>query len=258
MTKKLIVILLLFVTVLSGCKSSNVDKAGAIDAMNSDKIISNHYNRSFNFNTINARLKVTYDDGKKSVSPTVSLRMKKDEVIWISAKVLGITVAKAMLTPDKVTYYEKINNTYFDGSFKMIEEWLGTDLDFYKVQQMLLGQSMFDLRGEKFKASVQNENYKLQPKKELAHFDRLLLVQPASFKMALQGISQPKENRTLQIKYPTYQKVGNQYFPKEIYIKADQAEERTLITIEYRVVDFNPEISFPYNIPSGYEELTIK
>ena len=258
MNSKFIITIFSLILVLSSCKGTKTASAESIKKLSADKIIANHYNRAFNFKTLNARLKVSYDDGSQSVSPTVTLRMKKDEVIWLSAKVLGITVAKAIITPEKVSYYEKINSTYFDGSFKMIEDWLGTELDFYKVQQMLIGQSLFNLRDEKFKAEIVNQSYQLMPKNELEVFERLLFINPSNFRISKQGISQAMENRSLQINYAKYQKVGNQDFPEEIFIKANQNDESTTIKIEYKDVDYNADVSFPFKIPSGYEEVTIK
>ncbi|MDH7446413.1 DUF4292 domain-containing protein [Aquimarina sp. 2201CG14-23] len=244
--------------ILQSCKGTKAISGANIKKLKTEKIIANHYNKSFNFNTINAKVKVKYDDGKQSFSPNVTLRMEKDKKIWVSAKLLGITLAKVLITPDKVSYYEKINNTYFEGNFELLSAWLGTDLDFEKVQQLLLGQALFNLRDDKYISSIENQKYKLQPKKELELFERLFLVNPDSFKVFSQQLKQPIENRNLEVNYSSYQKVGNQDFPKEINIEAREASKRTSIQIDYRSVDYNPKLSFPFKIPSGYEQVTIE
>jgi hypothetical protein len=48
-------------------------------------------------------------------------------------------MAKASITPTSVSYYEKIKGTYFEGDFSALSQWLGTDLDYNKIQNMLLG-----------------------------------------------------------------------------------------------------------------------
>ncbi len=244
--------------VLNSCKSTKGITEAGVKRLNAEKVIANHYNRSFNFETLNTKVKVKYDDGKQSFSPIATLRFERDKKIWVSVKMLGITLAKALITPEKVGYYEKINNTYFEGDFRLLSEWLGTDLDFKKVQQMLLGQALFNLREDKYKSSIANQSYKLQPKTELALFERLFLVRPDTFKMAQQKLTQPAENRDLTINYKTYQKVGNQEFPKEIYIEALQDKKKTSIEIEYKTVDYNAKVSFPFTIPSGYKQVTIQ
>jgi hypothetical protein len=50
-------------------------------------------------------------------------------------------MAKASITPTSVSYYEKIKGTYFEGDFSALSQWLGTDLDFNKIQNMLLGEA---------------------------------------------------------------------------------------------------------------------
>lgn len=244
--------------VLNSCKGiKNVTESG-VKRLSAEKIIANHYNRSFNFETLNAKVKVKYDDGKQSFSPIATLRFERDKKIWVSVKMLGITLAKVLITPEKVSYYEKINNTYFEGDFRLLSEWLGTNLDFKKAQQMLLGQALFNLREDKYKSTITNQSYQLQPKTELALFERLFLVRPDTFKMAQQKLKQPTENRDLTIYYKTYQKVGNQEFPKEIYIEALQDNKKTTIEIEYKTVDYNAKVSFPFTIPSGYKQVTIQ
>jgi len=255
---KLGYIICLFVLILGSCKSTKTSTGAKIKKMNSEKIIANHYKTSFDFETLSAKLKIRYDDGKRSVSPAVSLRMAKDETIWVSVKMLGITLAKALITPDKVSYYEKINSTYFEGDFELLSNWLGTELDFEKVQQLLLGQSLFDLKDDTYIASVAEQGYQLTPKKQYELFERLFVFDQNSFKIKKQELKQPKENRDLQIRYGTYQKVGEQDFPKQIFIDAQQDEDRTKIEVEYKSVDYNTKVSFPFSIPAGNTQVTIK
>ena len=81
-----------------------------------------------------ARVKIDYVEGENSKSTTVSFRMEKDKTIWMSK--LGFI--KAMITPDRVSFYNKLDNTYFDGDYALISDILGTDLDFNKVQNLIL------------------------------------------------------------------------------------------------------------------------
>jgi len=255
---KICYLLCFLVIILQSCKGTRAVSGATTKKLKTEKIIANHYNKSFNYNTINAKVKVRYDDGKQSFSPNVTLRMEKDKKIWLSAKLLGITLAKVLITPDKVSYYEKINNTYFEGDFKVISKWLGTELDFEKVQQLLLGQALFNLRDDRYITTVENQKYRLTPKKDIALFERLFIVHADNFKMFSQQLKQPSEDRDLRIDYSTYQRVGNQNFPKEIDILALDGGHKTTIQIDYRSVDYNATVSFPFKIPSGYEQVTIE
>ena len=57
--------------------------------------------------------------------------MEKDKVIWLSAP-LGI--ARMMITPDQVAFYNKRDNTYFDGDYSLLSDFVGFDLDFLKFR----------------------------------------------------------------------------------------------------------------------------
>ncbi len=258
MNKTVYLLCFLMVLFTSSCKSTKTLSETRVKKLNAEKIIANHYNKSFNFDTFNARIKVKYDDGKKSFSPSATLRVQKDKTIWVSVKMLGITLAKALITPQNVSYYEKINNTYFEGDFKLLSDWLGTDLDFDKVQQMLLGQALFNLRDDKYKSSIYEKTYQLEPKTELELFERLFLIHSDSYKIASQRLTQPKEQKGIHINYESYQKIGNQDFPKEIRIEALQESEKTVLEIDYKTVDYNAKVSFPFKIPSGYKQVTIQ
>ncbi|WP_108869500.1 DUF4292 domain-containing protein [Aquimarina aquimarini] len=255
---RILYLLCFSIVLFSSCKGTKAIGESGIKRLNAEKVIANHYNRAFNFETLNTRVKIKYNDKRQSFSPNATLRIEKDKTIWVSVKMLGITLAKALITPKKVSYYEKINNTYFEGDFKLLSEWLGTDLDYNKVQQMLLGQALFNLRQDKYKSTIEGKVYQLRPKTELALFERLFLVHPNSFKIFSQQLKQPIENRDLKINYQSYQKIGNQDFPKEIYIEAIQDKEKTTIEIDYKAVDYNAKVSFPFKIPSGYKQVTIQ
>ena len=57
----------------------------------------------------------------------------------------------------KSKYYEKINGNYFEGDFN-IKPILGTDLDFNKIQNMLLGRAIDDLNKGKYTESLCRSN----------------------------------------------------------------------------------------------------
>ena len=184
-----------------------------------------HQQAEPNFNTLASRVQVVYDDGEKNQSITVSLRMEKNETIWIKASILGITLAKAIITPERVSYYETISNTYFDGDFSLISDWLGTDLDFEQVQAILLGQSIFSFKDGKYEVSNTQNSYKIQPKKQPYNFIHSLFLNAENFKVASGSLSQPNEDRLFSLRYGEYQMVDGGFYPSDITIDASESSE---------------------------------
>ena len=220
-------------------------------------IIETHIKASPKFKTLAGRVKVDYEDESKSQSITVSLRMEKDKQIWIKASILGITLAKVYITPARVSYYETISNTYFDGDFSLLSEWLGTEVDFERTQAILLGQSIFQLDRTTYTSAVYNNSYRLQPKKSLQNFIHALILNPDNFKVASASVSQPEKDRLFAIQYGPYQNLGGDFYPSEININTTDGDSRTRIEVVYRDIDLNAQVSFPFNIPAGYEQIKL-
>ena len=245
----------LFITSCSGGKMI-VGSDTANLSMSSKDIIKTHSEAQPDFSTIAARMNVKFESGNDMQSLTVSLRMEKDQKIWIKASILGITLAKIYITPESVSYYESITNTYFDGDFSLLSNWLGTDINFEKAQGILLGQSIFELDA-KYISNVVDNKYRLQPKMQLHDFIHSLLVHPDNFKIASESLSKPTDNRMFTINYENYQRIEGSYYPSAFKIIATQKEKIIKIVVNYKKIDYNVSIRFPFNIPNGYEEIQI-
>ncbi|GGW38511.1 DUF4292 domain-containing protein [Arenibacter certesii] len=249
-------VIISMITLFISCKSTSVVKDGTVDENISAKsVIRNHYYNKLSFKTLSGRMKIDYSDGSSSQGVNVTFRMEKDKAIWLSAP-LGIV--KAYITPERVTFYNKLDNEYFDGDFSYLSQLLGTDLDFDKVQNLLLGQAIFDLRDEKYAVDIANNNYQLKPRKSGELFKTLFQIEPLNYRMATQQLSQPWKKRMLEVQYKNYQKVSNWILPNKVEILAMDGDKSNSIQIEYRNMEFNKSLNFPYTIPNGFKEIALK
>lgn len=254
MIKKIVLSILL--VVFASCKSTKIITNGEVDAnLSSKAVIKSHYANALAFKTISGKMKIDYEDKNASQDFSVSLRMEKDKAIWISAT-LG--VVKAYITPNRVSFYNRLDNTYFDGDFSYLSKLLGTELDFEKVQNLLLGEALLDLRKDKYDVSIASENYELKPKKALDLFKILFQIEPKHYKIGTQQISQPEKGRLLDITYKNYQEIDQKIIPNEINISAIMDGNESIIAIEYKNIEFNRSLKFPYDIPKGFKEIILE
>ena len=245
-----------FQLLLSGCGSTKLSTTGVLDKKLSVKtIIRNHSSGFPQFKTLNGRLSIDYSDGTSSQSVSVTLRMKKDDVIWMSAP-LG--VIKVYITPGKVSYYNKLQNEYFEGDFSYLSQILGSELDFDKLQNMLLGQSILDLRQEKYALSYTETTYQLKPENPLDVLKIFFEIEPGDFKMRTQQVAQPNVQRLLEVNYNGYQKVQGQILPEAISIVAKEQSEVVNIALKFKQLELNRDLSFPYKIPNGFNPIVLK
>ena len=164
-------------------------------------------------------------------------------------------MAKALITPTKVSYYEKINNTYFEGDFSMLSNWLGTDLDFSKVQNLFLGKAIDDLTKGKWVSEINEKLYKLSKPSD-SDISKEFYFEAANYLLKKETISQTSQNRTLEIQYPSHKSVEKMFLPNEINIKASQ-KNNVSIDIEYKSTTFNENLSYSYSIPNDYKAIEI-
>ncbi|WP_347373757.1 DUF4292 domain-containing protein [Aequorivita sp. Q41] len=228
-----------------------------IENTSAKEVVAAHQAANPNFNTLAGRVQLVYETDEKLQSITVSLRMEKDKNIWVKASILGITIAKVLITPTSVSYYETIGNTYFEGDFAILGEWIGTPINFQQAQNMLLGQSIFTLNASEYTSAVFQNKFKIQPKQQPQNFIHSLFLHPENFKIASETLSQPKDDRLLSIRYGAYQNVDGQFFPTSILIDTTDKSSKTKIEINYKKIDLNVAVSFPFDIPQGYEKIEL-
>ncbi|MCM8569602.1 DUF4292 domain-containing protein [Gramella jeungdoensis] len=254
---KKIFILVLVSTFIVSCGSRKATSGIATKNAEAVSVIKKHYTNEAEFKTASGKLRAVYQDAEKTQSVNLSFRMKKDEAIWMSASILGFPVAKAYITPTSVSYYEKVTQTYFEGDFSLVSDFLGTPLDFEKLQNLLIGQAIYDLRTQEYDFMQSPRGFQFV-NDATDNMKKMFLLNPKSFKAEAQQLAQEQENRSLTVTYSEYQSVDGLIFPENIKIIANEGGASTNIDLTYRSLSFNGDVSFPFDIPSGYEEISLK
>lgn len=241
------------------CKSKAVlvDAQKETKTLTENKIISNYYKNNVDFSTLQLQSSVRYTDPKQSQNVSADIKIKKNEQILVNIKLLGFPVAKALITPTSVSYYEKLNRSYFQGDFSSLSVWLGTDLDFYKLQNMLLGLAIDDLRKGTYQESNPDNQYLLEDNSN-SNTKKSFYIEPENFRISKQEVVQIKENRKISVAYSDSKSFTEGTVPLKILIQTLQAKGQTEINLNYNSIIFNQEISFPYTIPDGYKRILIK
>ncbi|PIF32140.1 uncharacterized protein DUF4292 [Flavobacterium sp. 9] len=260
--KKYIAILIMSVFVIS-CKSkmpavqNNTGNTEVAPVKEDKKVVEKHYNNKLDFSTLYIKASAKYVDEKQSQNVSAEIKIEKDKQILISVRFLGITMAKALITPTTVSYYEKINSTYYEGDFTSLSEWLGTELNYSKVQNLLVGEALDDLKKGKYTQTIVENLFRLDDEKD-AKLKKSFYIDSEKYLLQKEEISQPSENRMLQINYSDSKTFNQGTLPTSIEINALQPKGRTNINLNYNNISFNEELSFPYSVPGGYKKVIIK
>lgn len=244
--------------IVSSCKSTTILPSKA--PVNNIKIkeLGKEISKTrLNYKNFRARIKTQYDDGRREQQIIVNLRMVNDKTIWMSATML-IPIGKLLMTPEKVSFYEKFQKTFFEGQIKFVSQLFNIDFDFEDMQNILIGYPVKSIKGSRWKRISHPKYYVLTASDNSIGLRPTVFFDPSSFLLIEQRFFVSSLKRTMTIKYNYHQKVEGKYIPKQIEFLIPNAMGIIKIVLEYTKVDFPDELNLPFSIPEGYKPIKFR
>lgn len=248
-----------FVMIFLSCGGSKkVATASSEEDLTAVKLVEEYYSNTLDYTTFEARTRARFtSNGDTKPTVTVQIRIKKDQTIWIDGSLIGLSGARALITPDNIKFYDKLNRQYFDKDFSFISNYLGIDLNFDQLQRLLTGQTIYDLRDGRYTFTKEQDYFTVTPKKGNPLFDLLFEISTQPFTVQKQEVVMKEDQRTLYLNYGAYAAVEGKPFPTQLNLLATEPKRTTQVDIEYKSVKVNEPVRFPFKMPSGYEEIVI-
>lgn len=247
---------ILIVVLIFSC--GTVKKRGILPVLDSKmkakQIIKTHQRQKADFSTLQARLKLELTEDNKSQTHTLNLRMERGKTIWVNA---FLNMVRLKITPEKVQMYNKLDRTFFNGDYEIINDFLGIELNFSNLENALLGDALFNPKTNVLKREPNQTSYVLTPKNANELLQVLYYINPSSFKLEGQSVDQPLENRSLDVNYQSFQAIDAQLFPKSITIKVIENQKETSLKLNLKSVILNQPLRFPFKMPSGYKPIDL-
>lgn len=204
------------------------------------------------FNTFSGKVDVDFDDGKGNAkSVNVKLVIKKDEVIWMSAGLMGFEGVRGIITKDSVKILNKLQKEYIATSLSYIQEKIGLPADYTTLQDLLIGNAVFVNKND---ASLTKENGNYIITTQDANFKNLLTVLMPGYLPSISQLSDvdASKNRSAELNYNGYKSVGEKNFSTLRNIKVNYKSNITL-KLDFKSYNFDGEVSTPFSVPSGYK-----
>jgi len=283
--KKTSILLALLTLVFSSCKSKkNIAKqnTAVIDTtvekcrmeFKTGKALSKRmYDSQLDFTYASAKFgcELTIDSEEHSFN--VSVRCRKDSVIWLSISKLGIDAARVLITKDTVKFTMGLTEKkYFIGDFSYINQMLHADLDYDMLQALLFGNS----------AAFHDDDDKLKPGRDRntcqyflstvrkRHLKKIIngtetpsesyqtmWLDPTTFKIVNLEFDDIKEKRKFTSTYGDFKTVDKFLAPFKL-LYTITAEKNIKADINYNRISINEQQSFPFKIPASYERIQFK
>jgi len=222
---------------------------------------------AFKAEWINGKASVSTERDGNETSFNITLRARKDSVIWISiSPLLGIEVARIMITPDSVKMLDRLHNKYQANTFETINKLLQLKVNFEIVQSLLYGNFFAYKKNEnRFNSVYLEDKYyilsSLNKKKLRRSLEEKDLSKPVIqdvyinstlYKIFKMSVEDQKINKSLLTEYQDFRPTESGQFPfkSKTKVKADKDLE---INIEFGKLKVGEVQEFPFNIPSNFE-----
>ncbi|MBL7929547.1 MAG: DUF4292 domain-containing protein [Bacteroidia bacterium] len=233
-----------------------------------DELLSLIYQNSFNAEWVAAKAEVESNVDSKKNSFDITLRMRKDSVIWVSiSPLLGLEAARVMITRDSVKYMSRLNKEYQISDYNFLNNWLRMNIDFDIIQGILTG-NIFAYKKNKFSSVYENEDryYILSTlsrrklKRAMEEKDpnkpvvQDMWISDENFRIIKLSIEDDRINKSLVTEYSNFKSTAAGEFPYESKTNIS-AEKKSDFSISFKKVIVNEPQQFPFNIPGSYKSI---
>lgn len=249
-----------------GTQKKIVKPSGKVAEQSVHQFWDNYKNQLPDFKSIQIKSKLHANINKKNINATLKIYIEKDKKVWLNASMLGITGARALITPNGVKAYEVLDRTYVDTDFSYLNEQFKVDFfDYEKVQQLLLGQAplLSSLKNYELTTNESSGEYELSYKKNKAlknsnkkgeyihayYFD-------SNYRLRTIKIQDLQNQTEIIAYYNEWQNLQGYNLPSAVKILIN-SKKPGAIELDYNNFTFQ-EMQPPFKIPNGYSKREMK
>lgn len=191
---------------------------------------------------LNLKGKAVLTNGNQRTTLNISIKSKKDSIIWVSANGLfGIEMFRVKITSDSIVFLNRIQKTYFKKTILQLNKTIKTNVSFYDIQAIITANPKIfeepyiieqeDTGFYLFSDNVEyfiNNNYKVQKIEGGYYYNKI------------------------QVLFNNYNSLDN--FPRNINVKTLD-EEGLELAINFSKVEFKRTKNMRLKIPKTYNEI---
>jgi hypothetical protein len=205
---------------------------------------------------LTTKTKLEYSDGTNVDQYALSLRVKKDSVIWASIGKAGIEGVRGLLRPDSLFILDKLKNDSYSYDLKYLQSLIQSNLSYYNIQNLLIGDLLFPYSSTDVVTKTDTHFIVTQKKDNLniesfVGFDNL--------KVEKVTITDAVAMSKTAVVYSNYVLSDSILVPSvcalDIEYKKNGQILRTQLTLTHSKIEFTAKaLNFPFNVPKKYNE----
>lgn len=181
---------------------------------------------------------------------TLNIRIKKNQQIWVSiTAVLGVEVARALITPDSIKLMNKLESTYLKKPFSFIYTYTSKKINYKTLESLLIGNAVPDLIGDS--ANLKPDNGNLVVNGNLQDLMYQLIIGP-DLRVTQTNMSNQKAGQSLAVLNSVFVQAGTRVIPSKININSIAGSKEIKADLHYNKADFDVPVSMPFSVPARY------
>ncbi|HET9057125.1 MAG TPA: DUF4292 domain-containing protein [Chitinophagaceae bacterium] len=206
------------------------------------------------YQTFSAKIKVDYENSQgKQPDFTANVRMKKDEIIWLSLTgTLGIEGFRVIITKDSIRIMDKLSDTYTVRSLSYLQDLSHIPIDFTSLQNMIVGNPVF-FNSDSIIAYRKDAN-DVTTLLSFTNIFKHLLTLSYDKKIVHSKLddADPTRNRTCDLTYDEYESKNGVSFSTHRNIIISE-KSKLEIQLKFKQFEINPpDQTYPFNVPKKF------
>lgn len=198
----------------------------------------------------NGSAKLSANGGGFSQSASATIKMKKDSLIWISVRKLGLEIARAQITQDSVFLINRFGREYMVNDLNFLSETYNLPANLQTLQAVVLGNPVF-FSLDNLELTENEEHYELSnagTKK-----GRYVLTKTA-FALQEMELSDVENDQNLKINFKDYRALDTEHFFSYLRLLSLDSPDLGEMKVElnYQKVEIDEPTSIRFEIPKNY------
>ena len=268
MMKKIFIYLYLLVIVafVSSCSTTKkIPQSVSVGNLTQKEYIDKIIDKSNQYDAISAKSIFTLNiDQKNPISVSGTMRIKRGEVVMLSATpLLGIEVARVVITPSVIIILDRLNKRYVKVSYDELNMYLNNNFDYNSLEALFINSifipginTIENKYSDEFKVSKDADNIilNLEGMKKLNY---RFVTNSINEQLIESDISLKNSPYSLKWKYDNFKPLSNGEFPSLMSVNIDGMKKKVSLDIELTKLTNNLDWEYSTDIPKKYEQVRL-
>ena len=209
---------------------------------------------------LSGKVQVNYSDDNQRIKVLSYIRMRKDSVIWMNVKKLGIEAARIQITPDSIFLINRLQRQYLakpiaEGVNALkLPKTIAENLNFKSLQDMLLGNPVI-LPVIKMEVAIEDGKYHLAGEYDSVQSEYWLNNKP--YNLAGVNYVDIYQKKMLKLNYDDYrttETLGDFSYDRNFFLDTEETGEVN-VKLEILELEIDSPTKILFSIPPSYIEM---